>query len=137
MKNRTIVTALTLGFLAFTLSVLPPAPAADTEKAKACENKGPNYHYDPQTERCIKTISKIKPPKTESDESQGEQPDLSQLVQKCGYVHMDYLQGGGAGSQRIPYKCKSPTVTKCGNFNRDTKLAKCCCVAPGYKGKIE
>jgi hypothetical protein len=77
------------------------------------------------------TKSMSKTPKT--PESQAPQPDLSQLVQQCGFVHMDYV----GSRNNIPYSCMQPTVAMCGSFDSDTKLAKCCCVAPGYAGRID
>ncbi len=84
---------------------------------------------------------KKNPPKSfgkkpaEGETKQGEEADLANPVQKCGQVHMDFVQTGEART-KIPYKCPPPTQALCGDFDKETNMAKCCCVAPGYKGKI-
>lgn len=74
----------------------------------------------------IPTKSMSKVPKT----PEAPPPDLSQVVQQCGFVHLAYVQGQGGSGGRIPYQCAPPTVAQCGNFDRETQLAECCCVAP-------
>jgi hypothetical protein len=66
MMNRCLVTALTLGFLAFTFSILPVSPGntepSVVEKRAACVEKG--RRWDPVNERCMLKMmgKKAKPP---------------------------------------------------------------------------
>ena len=46
-------------------SVCVPIATKSIGKSQAlrdCQAKGPNYSYDPQTGRCIKSITKVEPP---------------------------------------------------------------------------
>jgi hypothetical protein len=63
MTNKDVVTALTLGFLAFTLSVVPVAKAE--APWKTCEAQG--NIWDKKTARCIK-------PGEQSDKTQDRAP---------------------------------------------------------------
>ena len=64
MTKKSIVTALTLGFLAFILSTLLVttlgAQPAQSQAQANCQARGANYRYDPQY-GCMKTISKKAP----------------------------------------------------------------------------
>jgi hypothetical protein len=146
MTRRNYVIAISFGVLAVLFIMLPRIQSASADWTYCYQNldflnpgqKCTTMPGDPPagfgsggagggSETPVKSMKKR--PKT----IEGPPPDLSQLVQQCGFVHMDYV----GSRNNIPYSCTQPTVAMCGSFDRDTKLAKCCCVAPGYTGRID